>query len=37
MSGTYSVDRPIILALYLREDGSLDVQAARNGWIVRKR
>jgi hypothetical protein len=25
-SGTYSVDRPQILALYLREDGSMDVQ-----------
>jgi transmembrane sensor len=37
MSGTYSVDRPQILALYLREDGSLDVEQRGNDWIVRKR
>jgi transmembrane sensor len=37
MSGTYSVDRPQILALYLREDGSLDVEQQGDDWIVRKR
>jgi transmembrane sensor len=37
MSGTYSVDRPQILALYLREDASLDVDQRGNEWIVRKR
>jgi transmembrane sensor len=37
MSGTYSVDRPQILALYLREDDSLDVKQQGNEWIVRKR
>jgi transmembrane sensor len=37
MSGTYSVDRPQILALFLREDHSLDVSQQGNEWIVRKR
>jgi transmembrane sensor len=37
MSGTYSVDRPQILALYLREDDSLDVEQQGDDWIVRKR
>jgi len=37
MSGTYSVDRPQILALYLREDSTLDVALEGNVWIVRKR
>jgi transmembrane sensor len=37
MSGTYSVDRPQVLALYLREDSSLDVEQQGDDWIVRKR
>jgi transmembrane sensor len=37
MSGTYSVDRPQILALYLHEEASLDVIQQGNEWIVRRR
>lgn len=37
MSGTFSVDRPQILAFYLREDARLEVEQHGNEWIVRKR
>ena len=36
MSGTYSVDRPQVLVLYLQEDSSLSVIAQKDGWIIRR-
>jgi ferric-dicitrate binding protein FerR (iron transport regulator) len=37
MNGTYSVDRPQILARYLEMDGSVVVTPQGNGWIVHRR
>jgi transmembrane sensor len=37
MSGTYSIDRPQILVMYLQEDIALSVTVQHNNWVIQKR